>query len=158
MHFLRRVIELHNILRALALPIALLGAPSALAESSGHCTDLATVVEPVGPPTFVTSYPTVAAGPLHNVAFLYDDALAVIGLVACGENERAKRIGDAMLWALDHDRAYHDGRLRNAYPGGPAADDPVKLSGWWDSNQNKWFEDGYQVGSDSGNMAWAMLA
>ena len=115
-------------------------------------------MEPVGPPTFVTSYPTVAAGPLHNVAFLYDDALAVIGLVACGENERARRIGDAMLWALDHDRAYHDGRLRNAYPGGPATDDPVKLSGWFDSGQNKWLEDGYQVGTDSGNMAWAMLA
>ena len=35
---------------------------------------------------------------------------------------------------------------------------PVKLTGWWDKNQNQWVEDAYQVGSDSGNMAWAMLA
>ncbi len=149
---------MRNLLTTLAIPITLLAVSPALADPSGHCADLASVVEPVGPPTFVTSYPTVAAGPLHNVAFLYDDALAVIGLVGCGETERAKRIGDAMLWALDHDRAWHDGRLRNAYPGGPAGDDPVKLSGWYDSNQNKWLEDGYQVGSDTGNMAWAILA
>jgi len=149
---------LRNLLSALAISITALAVPPAMADPSGHCADLASVVEPVGPPTFVTSYPTVAAGPLHKVAFLYDNALAVIGLVACGENERAKRIGDAMLWALDHDRAWHDGRLRNAYPGGPATDDPIKLSGWYDSGQNKWLEDGYQVGTDSGNMAWAMLA
>ena len=34
----------------------------------------------------------------------------------------------------------------------------MKLSGWWDDKQNRWVEDPYQVGSDTGNMAWAMLA
>jgi len=38
------------------------------------------------------------------------------------------------------------------------ANGPAKLPGWWDNTQNKWLEDRYQVGSDSGNMAWAMLA
>jgi hypothetical protein len=47
--------------------------------------------------------------------------------------------------------------LRNGYAAGHA-DSPVKLAGWWDKKQNRWVEDQYQVGSDTGNMAWAMLA
>jgi len=35
---------------------------------------------------------------------------------------------------------------------------PVKLAGWWDAKRNMWVEDRYQAGSDSGNMAWAILA
>ncbi|MBV9043641.1 MAG: hypothetical protein JO294_00835, partial [Alphaproteobacteria bacterium] len=52
---------------------------------------------------------------------------------------------------------WHDGRLRNAYLAG-AVTNPVKLPGWWDTQQNGWAEDRYQVGSDTGNLAWAMLA
>jgi hypothetical protein len=47
--------------------------------------------------------------------------------------------------------------LRNGYAAGHP-DNPVKLAGWWDAKQNHWVEDQYQVGSDTGNMAWAMLA
>jgi len=109
-------------------------------------------------PVFLASYPTATTGALHGAAFLYDNAVATIALVGCGQVRDADRIGDAMLAALDHDRYWHDGRLRNAYQPGPATDQPIKLSGWWDDKQNRWVEDPYQVGSDTGNMAWAMLA
>lgn len=122
------------------------------------CTALATQIDALPPgPGFLASFPTAPAGPLGQTAFLYDNALAVLALVGCGDAQRARRIGDAMLNALDHDRFWHDGRLRNGYAAGASAV-PVKLSGWWDSQQNRWVEDRYQVGSDTGNMAWAMLA
>ncbi|MBS0273206.1 MAG: hypothetical protein JSR55_02130 [Proteobacteria bacterium] len=108
-------------------------------------------------PVFLPSFPQEKDGPLHNTAFLYDNAVATIALVGCGNAKEATRIGDAMLAALDHDRYWHDGRLRNGYAAGHA-DNPVKLAGWWDKKQNRWVEDQYQAGSDTGNMAWAMLA
>jgi hypothetical protein len=113
--------------------------------------------QPSGP-LFLPSYPTVESGPLQGAAFLYDNAVATIALVACGEPEKAARIGDAILAALDNDRYWHDGRLRNGYMAGPVGPGPVKLAGWWDDKQNMWVEDRYQVGSDNGNMAWAILA
>lgn len=110
-------------------------------------------------PIFLPSYPTVAQGPLHASAFLYDNSVAVIALIGCGKIDMARRIGDAILIALDKDRFWHDGRLRNAYLAGPVdRQQPIKLGGWWDNTQQRWLEDRYQVGSDNGNMAWAMLA
>ena len=133
-------------------------APTAAAAPTSACAYLSNLVPIDGGPLFLPSYPTAGEGPLQSVAFLYDDAVAAIALVGCGQTGRARRIGDAMLAALDHDRAWHDGRLRNAYAAGPVQQYPVKLGGWWDRAQNRWLEDAYQVGSDSGNMAWAMLA
>jgi hypothetical protein len=133
--------------------------PSAMAEVPGPCDDLSRLMDrqPNGP-VFVASYPTVQSGPLHAAAYLYDNAVATIALVACGQREKAARIADAIVLAQDHDRYWHDGRLRNAYQAGSVGQGPVKLGGWWDVEQNKWFEDAYQVGSDSGNLAWAILA
>jgi hypothetical protein len=122
------------------------------------CAYLTSLVPAEAGPLFLPSYPTAEDGPLRGVAFLYDDAVAAIALVGCGEAGRARHIGDAILAVLDHDRAWHDGRLRNAYAAGSVRQFPVKLGGWWDKTQNRWLEDRYQVGSDSGNMAWAMLA
>lgn len=121
------------------------------------CSDLAAMIDaaPAGP-VFLASYPTAPPGPLGGTAFLYDNAAAAIALVGCGETAKARRIGEAFLFALDHDRFWHDGRLRNAYAAGPA--DPLKLPGWWDAGRQAWLEDRYQVASDSGNMAWTMLA
>jgi hypothetical protein len=121
------------------------------------CTELAAAFDAATTPVFLASYPTAGPGPLQNTAFLYDNAVAAIALIGCNDTAHARRVGDAMLVALDHDRFWHDGRLRNAYAAGPL-DKPVKLSGWWDNMQNRWFEDGYQVASDNGNMAWALLA
>jgi hypothetical protein len=134
--------------------------PAFGADGQTACTYLARQVDRISSgPLFLPSYPTVESGPLHGAAYLYDNAAAAIALVGCGEREKASRIDAAILWAIDHDRAWHDGRLRNAYAAGPVGNDgPVKLAGWWDSARNAWLEDRYQVGSDSGNMAWAMLA
>jgi len=78
--------------------------------------------------------------------------------VACDKTKNAVQIGDAILAALDRDRYWHDGRLRNGYLAGSVGPGPIKLAGWWDAKQNMWVEDRYQVGSDNGNMAWAILA
>jgi hypothetical protein len=106
----------------------------------------------------LASYPTEHTGPLNGAAFLYDNALAATALVACGQLSQARRIGDALLLAMEHDRFWHDGRLRNAYAAGAVGTAPVKLAGWWDPKAQKWLEDRYQAGSDTGNVAWAMLA
>ncbi|MEI9886522.1 MAG: hypothetical protein WDN08_08465 [Rhizomicrobium sp.] len=122
------------------------------------CAYLAAQLDAAPPgPVFLVSYPTAGPGPLKDVAFLYDNAAAAVALVGCGQIPKARRVGDAILVALGHDRYWRDGRLRDAYLAG-AVQKPVKLSGWWDNRQNRWLEDGYQTASDTGNMAWAMLA
>jgi hypothetical protein len=147
----------------IVLFVGVLAFAPARADAPSPCAYLAGLVPAEGGPLFLPSYPTVEAGPLKGAAFLYDNAAATIALVGCGDPGRARRIGDAILLALDHDRAWHDGRLRNAYAAGPVVngpviDGPVKLGGWWDDGQGRWLEDAYQVGSDSGNLAWAMMA
>jgi hypothetical protein len=134
-------------------------ARDAQASAPTACATLADVMDGrASGPVFLPSYPTVNAGPLHGAAFLYDNAVATIALMACGQPQKARRIGDAIVAALDRDRYWRDGRLRNAYLAGPVASGPIKLPGWWDTKQNKWVEDQYQAGSDNGNMAWAILA
>jgi hypothetical protein len=122
------------------------------------CAALQALVDaaPAGP-IFLASYSGERSGALNNAAFLYDNAVAAVALVGCGDVPRARRLGDAMLVAQAHDRYWHDGRLRNGYAAG-AVSAPVKLAGWWDDREKSWVEDRYQVGSDTGNMAWAMLA
>lgn len=147
-----------SLLVAVALLLPVLRMQPAAADASA-CAYLATAMatQPDGP-VLLASFPSVTTGPLHNAAFLYDNAVAAIALVGCGDDKQARRIGDAMLLALDHDRYWHDGRLRNGYAAGPVTTEPVKLAGWWDDKEQRWLEDRYQAGSDSGNLAWAMLA
>jgi hypothetical protein len=140
----------------IAAPLAVLAQP--LDKPRDACSYLAGLIPIEGGPLFLPSYPAAGDGPLRSAAFLYDNAVAAIALVGCGEVPKARRIGDAIVAALDGDRAWHDGRLRNAYAAGPVDQSPVKLSGWWDPVQQHWNEDRYQVSSDSGNVAWAMLA
>ena len=138
----------------------LLAAPQAIAaELPTACAYLSSYTEaqPSGP-VFLASFPTVKSGPPQGAAFLYDNAVAAIALVACDKPKGAAKIGDAILAALERDRYWHDGRLRNGYLAGPIGPGTVKLAGWWDAKQNMWVEDRYQVGSDNGNMAWAILA
>jgi len=149
----------HRRVAAIALLFAVGSGSLPASAASNACAYLAGLVERAPPgPLFLVSYPTVEKGALHGAAYLYDNAAAAIALVGCGERDKARRIGQAILYALDHDRTWHDGRLRNAYLAGAVGEGPVKLPGWWDDGQRKWLEDRYQVGSDTGNMAWAMLA
>ncbi|MGE4480306.1 hypothetical protein [Acidocella sp.] len=91
-----------------------------------------------------------------NAAYVYDNALAGLLLLAAGHRGEALRIGQALEIAQAHDRHFHDGRLRNAYAAGPMSV-PAKLPGFWNSKTNQWDEDPYQVGTDTGPVAWAML-
>lgn len=111
-----------------------------------------------GGAVFLPSYPTARDVALKDAAYLYDNAVSAMALVGCGKPVQARRIGDAILFALNNDRFWKDGRLRNAYLAGRVTQPPVKLVGWWEPKQNVWAEDRYQVSSDSGNMAWAILA
>ena len=124
-------------------------------------------------PHFLISYETIGSNDsvdtvMRNVAFTYDNAVALIAFLASGQNERAKLLADALVYAQQHDRFYSDGRLRNAYQGGDLALPPgwtpngrvdtVRMPGWYDSQTHQWLEDKIQVSTYTGNMAWAMLA
>ena len=91
-----------------------------------------------------------------NAAYVYDNALAGLLLLAAGHKPEAMRIGQALSLAQAHDRTFTDGRLRNGYAAGPMAT-PAKLPGFWNKKTNQWDEDPYQVGTDTGPLAWAML-
>lgn len=115
---------------------------------------------PAGP-VLLNSYLVEAGGgdfdlTQANAAYVYDNALAGILLLAAGERAAALRIGQALALAQAHDRKFADGRLRNAYAAG-AMSVPAKLPGFWDEAAGRWAEDPYQVGTDTGPVAWAML-
>jgi len=100
-----------------------------------------------------------ALPPLHSAAFTYDNALAVIALLACGRRPQAERIGEALRQA-----AMHDTRLRDAYRAGIVAGDKPLPNGWRDAQQKRWvdaarqYPGAYQDGTSSGNVAWTALA
>src|SRR3982074_3602340 len=95
---------------------------------------------------------------LASTAFVYDNALAVIALVACGDVANATTIGNALSRAAHSDRSFPDGRVRNAYRPGPVGEGAPALPGWWDDKQKIWAEDPAQDGTSTGNVAWAALA
>jgi hypothetical protein len=95
---------------------------------------------------------------LASTAFVYDNALAAIALVACGDLDQARVIGNALSLAAHGDRTFSDGRIRNAYRPGPIGAGPPALPGWWDDAHKIWAEDATQDGSSTGNVAWAALA
>jgi hypothetical protein len=128
------------------------------------CAALAARVDaiPNGDAVFLRSFDaTNGPGPIEEpslatAAFVYDNALAAIALVACNRAPQAERIGAALLAALDP-AVNADARLYNAYIAGAVKGSP-KPNGWWSAEQNRWLQDGYQVGTATGNVAWTMLA
>ena len=123
-------------------------------------------------PRLLVSYELLPADQpvLKNTAFIYDNALALLAFLSDPTQDNvnnAKLIGDALVYAANNDRFFADGRLRNAYQGGDlklfpgwtpnAKTNTARASGWWDS-QGFWFEDKSFVGTDTGNMAWSILA
>jgi len=99
---------------------------------------------------------------IMNVCSIYDNALALIAFLARGSNDdlmRAKILADSFVYAQKNDRHYADGRLRNAYMSGDLKDHltgKARIPGYWDTNDEKWYET--NQGTGSGNMAWAMIA
>ena len=138
-----------------AAPVATMGTPQqqvgrracdAIADHAGAAS---------GPPMFLASYPEAgrAGEPaLATAAFTYDNALAVIALIACHRLPQAQRVGEALRAA-----ALTDPRLRNAYRAGPVTGKALP-NGWWDAKSNRWLEDPQQFGTATGNVAWAGLA
>ncbi|CAO4134811.1 hypothetical protein [Methylorubrum extorquens] len=130
------------------------------------CRALSGAVErtaPDGDPVFLASYEPgpdekEVPPPLRSTAFSYDNALAATTLAACGDLRRARQIGEAFLVAIESDRTFEDGRIRNAYRAGPVRARPVLLPGWWDAANKRWSEDRYQDGTATGNVAWVGLA
>jgi len=108
-------------------------------------------------PSYLTSEGTELPKALQNTAYVYDNALAAMAFLACGQVDRAKSIGDALITVGQNDRYYTDGRIRNAYRSGPVGE-KAALPGWWDDGTKSWVEDEYQVSTASGNVAWAALA
>jgi hypothetical protein len=118
-----------------------------------------------GDPAFLASYRLApddmsAFARIHKtVAFSYDNALAILAFSAAGDITRARRIADAFLIAQKRDRYYKDGRIRNAYRAGPVDQASGALvPGWWDEKAQSWLEDGYQVGTATGSIAFVGLA
>lgn len=101
---------------------------------------------------------------LNNYATTYDNALALMAYTLDPQQDhlrRARILADTFLAAMEKDRNFHDGRLRNAYRSGDAIDavtDTALLPGWWDPEDEKWYEDKDFVGSKVGDVAWAGLA
>jgi hypothetical protein len=135
-------------------------------QRARYCAPLADAVTSQaagGKAVFVRSYEhgadesSLPAG-LASSAFVYDNALAVIALVACGNVSSATTIGNALSLAARNDRTFKDGRVRNAYRAGPVGEGAPALPGWWDGKQNIWAEDPAQDGSSTGNVAWVALA
>jgi hypothetical protein len=130
------------------------------------CRALSGAVErtaPDGEPAFLASYEPgpderEVPLPLRTTAFSYDNALAATALSACGDLRHARQIGEAFLVAIESDRTFEDGRIRNAYRAGPMRERPVLLPGWWDAANKRWSEDRYQDGTATGNVAWVGLA
>jgi hypothetical protein len=99
----------------------------------------------------VQSYPDQQG--LMSTAFTYDNSLTIFAYLARGKKEdieRARIVGDSLLYAQQHDPNYSDGRLRQAY----FVDQPdangayIRLA-----TDPFWF-----VGSAVGDMAWPAMA
>lgn len=149
---------------AICFSPAALGAKTATAETFCNGLKSAVTVQLAGAEAvFIRSYQPgdgEASLPdgLKTAAFVYDNSLAVIALIACGDLSAAKSIGDGLSRATQNDRTFDDGRVRNAYRAGPVGKGPVNLPGWWDGHANIWAEDAAQDGTSTGNVAWAALA
>ena len=107
---------------------------------------------------------------LRNSAFTYDNALALLAFLSDRSPDslrRARLIGDAFVYASQHDRSYDDGRLRSDYAAGDISLPPgwtpngragtVPTPGFFDERTQRYYEV-EQAAIDTGNNAWAMLA
>ncbi|RKS67969.1 hypothetical protein CLV35_3876 [Motilibacter peucedani] len=101
---------------------------------------------------------------LFSTAFVYDNALAVcayLGGTRKATRTRAVQLGDGLLYAMDHDPGYSDGRLRQAYNVGPYTfyDGSPQPYGFVlpDGDANIGWQFGF-LGTAVGDMAWPGIA
>ena len=115
-----------------------------------------------GPTRLAQSYADQAG--LFSTAFTYDNALAILALLAgrtSDARDRAVALGDALLYAQRHDPGHADGRLRQAYNVGPYTfyDGSRQPDGFVraDGTVNVGTQFGF-TGTAVGDMAWAGIA
>lgn len=89
------------------------------------------------------------ASGLGDIAFIYDNALTTMALLAAGDVARARSIGDALLYAQNHDETFSDGRLRQAYHADTFVNDDGTAHFGWEFGL---------TGTAVGDMAWTGLA
>ena len=99
---------------------------------------------------------------IRHAAFTYDNALAAMAFLSEDMPAEASRILDAFVFAVENDR-YAPDRIRNAYASRSVEpfsgwEAGSRLPGWYDTEKGSWFEDQYQVGSNTGNTSYAALA
>ncbi len=100
---------------------------------------------------------------LYTTGFTYDAALAVLAFLADGRRESAESarlLGQALVYAQEHDPHHADGRLRQAYTVGPYVRDGVEQPDGFvrpDGTVNVGGAFGF-IGSGTGECAWAGLA
>ncbi len=108
---------------------------------------------------------------MRNVAFSYDNALALLAFLASGTEDdlnRAATLADGLVHAIHNDRYYTGKWLRNAYMGGDLKQFPgwtpnnheetARMPGFWDCEDETWYEDSFQVSTHTGNVAWVIIA
>ena len=115
-------------------------------------------------PVLLASYDTENIY-IKNAAFSYDNALVAMAFLSEGNLDQSAKILDAFVYAVQNDRE-GVARIRNAYAAGsiqalPGWESGARLPGWYDfslSETGNWFEDRYQVGSNTGNTSYVALA
>ena len=100
---------------------------------------------------------------LFSTAFVYDEALSICAALAAGGPgvALARRLGDGLLFAQQHDPVHDDGRLRQAYNVGPYTfyDGSYQPHGLRlpDGTANVGYQFGF-LGTAVGDMAWPGIA
>ena len=101
---------------------------------------------------------------LFSAAFTYDNALAILAYLADGRaasRARAIALGEALVYAQEHDPDHQDGRLRQGYNVGPYVfyDGVPQPDGFVraDGKANMCYQFGF-TGTAVGDMAWAAIA
>jgi hypothetical protein len=100
---------------------------------------------------------------LFSTAFVYDNALAICASLTAGRAhlDRARVLGDGLVFAQENDPAYDDGRLRQAYNVGPYVfyDGTPQPHGLVlpDGTANIGWQFGF-LGTAVGDMAWPGIA
>jgi hypothetical protein len=148
------------VLSAALLATNTLAATASADVAKRACNSIATRVTAIqgNAPVFLRSYDGESgAGEVtdpsqRTAAYTYDNALAVIALLACDKRVEALRVGEALRLA-----SMRDTRLRNAYRAG-AVGEKILPNGWWDVKENRWAEDAYQDGTATGVVGWTVLA
>ena len=127
--------------------------------------------EKQSPPVFLESFAAAPVGTddsvINNFAYTYDNAMAIMALCYAGKTDRAKQIADALVYAVDNDRDYSDGRIRNAYSSGDIRSFSnwysakgtqfARMPGFYQTKDMIWYEDVGTLSTSAGNAAWAVL-